>query len=256
VKPPLHQIIMTKEIGDIMQDNALTTRDFLFRGLPVRVIEQGGEVWFRAEDVCAALGYANPRQALSSHVDGDDAKKLKTITSQGPQSVNYINESGLYSLVLRSHRPEAKAFKRWVTHDVLPTLRKTGLFSIKDIVARVCATSEAPDTAFVYVIRSTASGMHKIGVTTNIEHRMASLRFGFEAPYELVGVIPVPYAKRYVFERMFHEVLGIGRSHGEWFEGVDEQRFVALGGRYAEVSNDASEGHMPPQSLPAPRSTV
>ncbi|WP_374240656.1 Bro-N domain-containing protein [Zoogloea sp.] len=77
--------------------------------------------------MCAALDFGNPRQALESHVDADDVQKLDTIDSLGrTQRANHVNESGLYALILGSTKDTAKRFKRWVTHDVLPTIRKTG----------------------------------------------------------------------------------------------------------------------------------
>jgi len=131
----LYQIVMTKESGAAMQENALTTRDFLFRDLPVRVVEQDGEVWFRAEDVCSALGYANHRDALSNHVDADDVAKRDATDALGrTQQANYVNESGVYALIFGSTKPEAKVFKRWVTHDVLPAIRKTGRYAVQGLV--------------------------------------------------------------------------------------------------------------------------
>lgn len=104
---------------------------FSFDGKPVRVeTDEAGEVWFRAEDVCNALGYGNPRQAIDSHVDVDDVQKLDGIDSLGrTQGYNYVNESGMYSLVLGSRLESSKRFKRWVTSDVLPSIRKTGSYA-------------------------------------------------------------------------------------------------------------------------------
>lgn len=98
---------------------------FQFGELAVRVVMRDGEPWFVAADVCAALDIANPRQAVS-RLD-DDEKGVRTVdTLGGPQEAAIINESGLYSLILTSRKEEAKRFKRWVTHEVLPAIRKTG----------------------------------------------------------------------------------------------------------------------------------
>lgn len=96
----------------------------------VRVVTDGqGAPWFNAADVCAALSIANSRQALESHVDTDDVQKMDTIDSMGrTQRANHVNESGLYALVLGSTKEEARRFKRWVTHEVLPAIRKTGRY--------------------------------------------------------------------------------------------------------------------------------
>ena len=91
----------------------------------VRVVERDGEPWFVAADVCKALEIANNRDALT-RIDDDEKGVALADTLGGKQEVTIVNEPGLYSLVLGSRKPEAKVFKRWVTHEVLPTIRKTG----------------------------------------------------------------------------------------------------------------------------------
>lgn len=87
---------------------------------------EGGEPWFVASDVAKVLGYSNPRKAIIDHVDDEDKGVTKRDTLGGTQNMTVINESGLYSLVLSSKLPKAKDFKRWVTHEVLPSIRKHG----------------------------------------------------------------------------------------------------------------------------------
>ncbi|QAY12962.1 anti-repressor Ant [Mycobacterium phage JewelBug] len=90
----------------------------------VRVVSIDGEPWFVAADVCRILGIQNPTDALKS-LDNDERASFNL----GPStSANIVNEPGLYSLILRSRKPEAKVFKRWITHEVLPTIRKTGAY--------------------------------------------------------------------------------------------------------------------------------
>lgn len=96
----------------------------------VRTVMQNGEPWFVGKDVCNILGYSNSRDALIKHVDEDDKWVSQNATFESPRGLTVINESGLYSLILRSKLPEAKQFKRWVTHEVLPSLRKTGTYAI------------------------------------------------------------------------------------------------------------------------------
>lgn len=96
----------------------------------VRIIEQDGEPWFVAADVCRALEIGNPSDALR-RLDDDEKMTLDLTDSHsgkrgGAQSISVVNEPGLYSLVLGSRKPEAKVFKRWITHDVIPAIRKTG----------------------------------------------------------------------------------------------------------------------------------
>ena len=88
--------------------------------------DEKGEVFFVGKDVAEVLGYSNPRKALIDHVDNEDKVVTKRDTLGGTQKMTIINESGLYSLVLSSKLPQAKAFKRWVTSEVLPQIRKTG----------------------------------------------------------------------------------------------------------------------------------
>lgn len=93
----------------------------------IRTIECDGAPWFVGKDVAEALGYAKPRNAIDTHVDPDDALKRGVTDSMGrTQEMTIINESGLYALVLGSKLPTAKKFKRWVTSEVIPSIRKSG----------------------------------------------------------------------------------------------------------------------------------
>lgn len=92
----------------------------------VRVVEQGGEPWFIGKDVAEILGYERADNAIRNHVDDED-KLMHQISASGQnRNMTIINESGLYSLILSSKMPKAKEFKRWVTSEVLPAIRKTG----------------------------------------------------------------------------------------------------------------------------------
>ena len=92
----------------------------------IRTVELDGEPWLVGKDVAEALGYTNPRKALADHVDDEDKGVTKCYTPGGDQDMTIINESGLYSLVLSSKLPTARKFRRWVTSEVLPSIRKTG----------------------------------------------------------------------------------------------------------------------------------
>lgn len=95
----------------------------------VRVVNVNGEPWLVGKDVAEALGYSNSRKALIDHVDDDDKGVTKCDTLGGVQNMTIINESGVYALVFSSKLPKAKEFKRWVTSEVLPAIRKTGSYS-------------------------------------------------------------------------------------------------------------------------------
>lgn len=93
--------------------------------------DEAGEPWFVAKDVCDVLGYLNASKAINDHVDPEDKLNNESLSSLGQRGGWLVNESGLYSLVLSSKLPNAKEFKRWVTHDVLPQIRKHGAYMTK-----------------------------------------------------------------------------------------------------------------------------
>lgn len=92
----------------------------------IRTVEIDGDPWLVGKDVAMALGYNNPRDALKKHIDAEDKGVSQFATPSGTQAMTIINESGLYALILSSKLPSAKKFKRWVTSEVLPSIRKTG----------------------------------------------------------------------------------------------------------------------------------
>ena len=100
----------------------------------IRTIEIDGEVWFVGKDIAEKLGYSDTKKAITRHVDEDDRKLFKADKTSPLKISNYgaviINESGVYSLIIGSELESAKRFKRWVTSEVLPTIRKTGSYSI------------------------------------------------------------------------------------------------------------------------------
>ena len=97
----------------------------------IRTVEIDGEPWFVGKDVAEILGYANPSKALSDHVDEEDKLNNESLSSLGQRGGWLINESGLYSLILSSKLPTAKKFKRWVTSEVLPSIRRTGAYGVQ-----------------------------------------------------------------------------------------------------------------------------
>lgn len=124
--------------------------------LVLRSILKDGGPWFIAKDVCDALGLSNRNMAVAG-LD-EDEKGLTTVdTLRGPQSLITVNESGLYALILRSRKPQAKAFRKWVTGTVLPALRQDGLYiagqeqpapddlSLPDLMAQLAALQAKVD---------------------------------------------------------------------------------------------------------------
>lgn len=114
----------------------------------IRTVEVNGEPWFVGKDVATALGYKNPQEAVRNHVDDEEKGVSEILTPGGKQTVPVINESGLYSLALSSKLPDAKRFKRWITSEVIPSIRKHGAYMTPetleaaimnpDIMIRLC----------------------------------------------------------------------------------------------------------------------
>lgn len=94
----------------------------------IRTVEINGEPWLVGKDVATVLGYGDTAQAIRKHIDDEDKGVVEMTTPGGQQNTTIINESGLYSLVLSSKLPGAKKFKHWVTKEVLPSIRKTGVY--------------------------------------------------------------------------------------------------------------------------------
>jgi prophage antirepressor-like protein len=103
-------------------------QNFNFKNLTIRIAIKNGDPWFVAADVCAALEHSNSSAAIS-RLDDDEKGITNVYTLGGHQGMAVINESGLYGLILNSRKPQAKAFKKWVRSDVLPSIRKTGSYS-------------------------------------------------------------------------------------------------------------------------------
>ena len=109
----------------------------------IRAVEIDGEPWLVGKDVALALGYKNPQEAIRNHVDAEDKGVSEILTPGGMQKLPIINESGLYSLVLSSKLPKAKQFRRWVTSEVLPSIRQHGAYLTRDKLWEVATSPEA-----------------------------------------------------------------------------------------------------------------
>jgi prophage antirepressor-like protein len=128
-----------------LNENPLSEKDIRISGALIPALEleggtietqtdENGVVWFKANDVCKALEYNtdNIDKTLKKHVTIGDRSQRATLTKGGKQKVNFINESGLYSLILSSQLPKAKEFRRWVTSEVLPKIARTGRYESKE----------------------------------------------------------------------------------------------------------------------------
>ena len=128
--------------------------NFKFEGADVRVNTDGNNnPWFVAKDVCQILELSNPRSSTAL-LDSDEKDVHIMDTPSGAQKMTVVNEAGLYSLIMRSRKPEAKAFKRWVTHEVLPSIRKTGGY--------VAATgTESPEELYARAMSSLHAALER-----------------------------------------------------------------------------------------------
>lgn len=118
---------------------------FVYSGEQLRTIQRDDGLWWVLRDVCRVLNIANSKN-VSARLDDDEKGVHLVDTPGGTQEMTIINEPGLYSVILRSDKPEAKQFKRWVTHDVLPSIRKTGAYGIPpERVAKITALQKRLD---------------------------------------------------------------------------------------------------------------
>ena len=112
----------------------------------IRTVIIDGEPWFSGKDVANALGYSNPQKAIRDHVDFEDRTVNESFTVNGTKVI-LVNESGMYALILSSKLPSAKKFKRWVTLEVLPTIRRTGQFPPASIEEQIRLLAQGSNLA-------------------------------------------------------------------------------------------------------------
>lgn len=149
--------------------SALTT--FSFENLPVRTFGTADAPLFIALDVCNALGYKRARDAVAQHVDPEDLIKVEIDTAGGKQTVNCVTESGLYALIFGSKLESAKRFKRWVTSEVLPAIRKQGFYAGPDYI------NEAQQREI-----QKAVGLRAAGIGKNFSLIYGALKDRFDIP--------------------------------------------------------------------------
>jgi prophage antirepressor-like protein len=134
-----------------------------FEGSQVRVsLDEKGNPWFVAKDICEVLGYTNSRDALANHVNPKDVAKRDSLTSGGVQAFSAINESGLYSLIMGSRLEGAQRFKHWVTSEVLPSIHKTGSYSRNPAPQQAQYTMKSDAESQASIIRDTMLFMQQL----------------------------------------------------------------------------------------------
>ena len=162
----------------------------------VRTIVKDGEPYFVGKDVAEILGYTNSRKAIGDHVDEEDKGVTKCDTLGGVQELTIINESGLYSLILSSKLPAAKKFKRWVTSEVLPSIRKTGSYTAKHVKPDDAMQSKRLEVMERNARTRAANLLLKIAERTNIPEYKAVCNA--KAAEMVAGemILPLPVAER------------------------------------------------------------
>ena len=146
---------------------------------PIRAFERDGEAWFVAADVCSALDQPNVSQVVS-RLEDDERAIHNVDTPYGPQRMLVVNEPGLYSLILTSRKEEAKAFKRWITHEVIPAIRKTGAYiepAITPTEALLVAVQRMVETEREVAALKEGQAEHDQRLA-DIEHRQTAMEEG------------------------------------------------------------------------------
>ena len=119
----------------------------------IRTVQIDGEPWFVGKDLTATLGYSNSSKALKDHVDTEDKLNNESLSSLGQRGGWLVNESGLYSLILSSKLPAAKKFKRWVTSEILPAIKRDGCYVTDELRERLAVSEEEREHFFKDLIR-------------------------------------------------------------------------------------------------------
>lgn len=148
----------------------------------VRTVEIDGTPWLVGKDVAVALGYKNPQRAIRDHVDSEDKGVTKTVTPSGEQEMLIINESGLYSLILSSKMPKAKAFKRWVTSEVLPAIRKNGAYESFQAQQHI-EQLEATNTRLNAAIQAVGTAKQQLADVISLRNDFIEHRDNYKARY-------------------------------------------------------------------------
>lgn len=174
----------------------------------VRTIVVNGIPYFVGKDVASVLGYADPNKAIAMHVDEEDKLNDKTALSLGQRGGWLINESGVFSLILSSKLPTAKAFKHWVTSEVLPQIRKTGKYKGKSPVEIKCIEKRNLFTAV----------LKEHGIEKHVEY--ATITVDMKKPFGLENVKKKEMPDRDKLKIAASETLAMAMLYNE--QGFDE----------------------------------
>lgn len=195
----------------------------------IRTIEKDGEPWFVGKDVAEVLGYSNTADAVQKHVDDDDKLTSQIAIAGQNRNIIIINESGLYSLVLSSKLPTAKKFKRWVTSEVIPSIRKTGSYSVPHDLSRLSPEMQMLKLLTDKAIETELAQQEQAKQLQQVEQKVDNIR-------ELVGVNPNGWREdcRKLIGKIAYVLGGneyIKDVNAEVYNLVDERAGVSLATR-------------------------
>lgn len=197
------------------------TKEFLFNDQQVRTVVRDGEPWFVGKDVTIVLGYGNTKDALLSHIDEEDRailQRSENATFEIPnRGLTIINESGLYSLIVSSKLPTAKDFKRWVTSEVLPTIRKHGAYMDTDIIEKSLA-----DPDFLIQLATTLKEEKQRRMEAEAKIAADEHKVDF---YDAVGSTSATLTVER-FAKLVTEKLGINTGRNRMFQWLRKNGFL------------------------------
>ena len=189
----------------------------------VRNVELNGQPWLVGADVATALGYKNPRKALADHIDPEDKGVTKRDTPGGEQEILIINESGLYSLILSSKMPKAKAFKHWVTSEVLPAIRKNGVYETVKAQQHI-EQLEATNERLTAAIQAVSTAKEQLAEVTDLRNDFIKHRDDYKARFIQAKA---NYGK--ICDSLRQAEGLVQRAQAELDSRIDQLKIVAFG---------------------------
>lgn len=163
---------------------------FNFHDRPVRTIDLGGNVWWVLKDVCEVVGIRNHSNVVSRLEEDEKALHLVEDLNGKPQQTVIVNEPGLYSVILRSDKPEAREFKRWVTHEVLPSIHRTGQYSLSAAPQRIPEVSPSGLAKLITVTRQVMLDMGNSPLEIGAMTKSVLETWGIPVPLAFSSQIP------------------------------------------------------------------
>lgn len=189
----------------------------------VRTVELDGQPWLVGKDVAEALEYKNPQRAIRDHVDDEDRGVTKTVTLSGEQEMLIINESGLYSLILSSKMPKAKAFKHWVTSEVLPALRRNGVYETVKAQQHI-EQLEATNVRLNIAIQNVSKAKGELADIINLRNEFIKHRDNYKARFLQAKT---DYGRMCDNLRQAEEL--VVRAQAELDSRIDQLQIIAFG---------------------------